>query len=108
MGRARALENGVGAKIGAIEVGRTLPEYFTDDPVVVKTIVIRGLAIKSYAGVARRRRPQSVPLYSPLFSVSDRPRRAQHNAKISHSNDTAAASVYSRCSRNLLDKYAER
>lgn len=54
---------------------RTLPEYFTDDPVVVKTVVIRGLAIKSHAGVARRRRPRpepvAIPLYSPLFLVSD-------------------------------------
>lgn len=70
--------------------GRTLPEYFTDDPVVVKTVVIRGLAIKSHAGVARRRRPRpkpvAVPLYSLLFSVSDRPRREQHNVEASHSN----------------------
>lgn len=54
---------------------RMLPEYFTDDPVVVKTVVIRGLAIKSHAGVARRRRPRpepvAIPLYSPLFLVSD-------------------------------------
>lgn len=70
--------------------GRTLPEYFTDDPVVVKTVVIRGLAIKSHADVARRRRPRpepvAVPFYSPLFPVSDRPRRVQHNAEASHSN----------------------
>jgi len=58
--------------------GRTLPEYFTDDLVVVKTVVIRDLAIKSHAGVARRRRPRPepvvVPLYSLLFPVSDCPR----------------------------------
>lgn len=33
-GTRAARENGAGAKIGAI--GRTLPEYFTDDPVMVK------------------------------------------------------------------------
>lgn len=87
--------------------GRTLPEYFTDDPMVVKSVVIRGLAIKSHAGVARRRRPQpepvAVPLYSLLFSVSDRPRRARYNAEASHSNGGAGLPSFA-----LLAKLAGR
>lgn len=40
-----------GAKIGTI--GRTLPEYFTDDPVVKPAVIRAMLAIKSYARRAR-------------------------------------------------------
>jgi len=90
--------------------GRTLPEYFTDDLVVVKTVVIRDLAIKSHAGVARRRRPRPesvvVPLYSLLFPVSDCP-RSERGTTPRPPIQTAAASLHSCCSRNSPDEYTE-
>lgn len=80
VGRARAFENGVGAKIGAI--GRTLPEYFTDDPVMVKPRRYPWPRYKKTRG----RRSESPYFFLHFYFPNARPRRAQHDAEASHSN----------------------
>lgn len=113
MGRALALSRTVPrrSKIGAI--GRMLPEYFTDDPVVVKRVVIRGLAIKSHerrskasSSIPRVRRYTSLQLPSRAIALGERrtiPRGVGKGRRRGHPIQTTV-SLHSRRSRNSPDE----
>jgi len=102
VGRARALENDAGAKIGAI--GRTLPEYFTDDPVMVKPRRYPWPRYKKTRGRRSEALSAAGVSNTSFFTFISRARAPGERSTLPRLPIQTMASLHSRCTQNSPDE----